>query len=82
MRSLASSASWVLAAVLATSAMGCGKASSGVSVNGHVSYRGQPIAQGALTFFPEHGRAMATATDAAGHYAIELRPANTRSRST
>ena len=74
MRSLASSASWVLAAVLATSAMGCGKASSGVSVNGHVSYRGQPIAQGALTFFPEHGRAMATATDAAGHYAIELAP--------
>lgn len=74
MRSLASSAAWVFAAVLSTSTMGCGQASSGVPVKGHVSYKGTPIAHGALTFFPEQGRAIATATDAAGDYAVELSP--------
>jgi hypothetical protein len=64
----------LLSAVLATGAIGCGQASSGVPVDGHVSYHGQPIAHGALMFFPARGRAITTATDAAGHYALELAP--------
>lgn len=64
----------LLVAVLAAGSSGCGQASSGLPISGHVSYQGQPIAHGALMFFPAHGRAITTATDADGHYAVELAP--------
>ncbi len=54
--------------------VGCGRESSGVPVQGAVSYNGQPIAHGALMFFPPHGRAIATSTNATGEYAVTLAP--------
>lgn len=74
MRHVLALASCILAVVLAASASGCGEASSGVPVSGHVSYQGEPIVHGAVMFFPERGRAIAAATDAAGDYTVELAP--------
>ncbi len=64
----------LLVAVLATGSIGCGQASNGVPVKGHVTYEDQPIVHGALMFFPPRGRAIAAATDATGAYAVRLEP--------
>jgi hypothetical protein len=78
MSPLAPSIAWpptgLLVAVLATGSIGCGQASSGVPVEGSVSFQGQPITHGSLMFFPPHGRAVATATNAAGEYVVKLAP--------
>ncbi len=78
MSHLAALASGVLAAVVAASAIGCGEVSSGVPIAGKVSYHGEPIAHGALMFFPARGRAISAATDAAGDYTVELAPGEYR----
>ncbi len=63
-----------LVAVLAASIVGCGHDSSGVPVQGHVSYQGQPIAHGALMFFPPQGSPIPAVTDSEGNYAVKLAP--------
>jgi hypothetical protein len=78
MSRLAPSTAWLptaaLFAVLMTFVVGCGQASSGVSLAGNVSLQGQPIANGAVMFFPPHGRAIVTTTNATGDYAVKLEP--------
>jgi hypothetical protein len=78
MNRLASSTAWRsparLIAVVAASIIGCGHDSSGVPVQGHVSYEGQPIVNGALMFFPPQGSPIPAVTDAAGDYAVKLAP--------
>jgi hypothetical protein len=67
-------ATTLLVTLYATGIAGCGRDSSGVPVQGAVSYNGRPIAQGALLFFPPRGRAIATSTNAAGKYTVTLPP--------
>jgi len=69
-----SSISCFLGALLAVLSTRCGKPLDVVSVEGHVSYKGEPIANGVLTFFPERGRATPTNTDASGDFSLDLPP--------
>jgi hypothetical protein len=55
------------------SAHGCGKSSGTVPVQGHVSYRGQPLENATLTFFPSSGRPVDAAISK-GEYATQLVP--------
>ncbi len=63
-----------LIAVLMTLIAGCGQEASGERVDGKVSFEGQPIAHGALMFFPPQGRAIVTTTNATGDYEVKLEP--------
>jgi hypothetical protein len=53
---------------------GCGSSSDTVSVEGKVSYRGQPVTNASITFFPPNGRPVAAALSEAGEYEIDLPP--------
>jgi hypothetical protein len=58
---------------LAIGAAGCTKSAGTVSVHGHVSYRGEPLAASSVTFFPAKGRPV-TAPAPQGEYTAELAP--------
>lgn len=60
--------------VLIALAAGCGKSDNTVSVNGHVSYKGQPISLGTVTFFAEQGRPIVAPLSAEGEYEANLAP--------
>jgi hypothetical protein len=66
------SLSFLSAVVL--SAAGCGGSSETVSVSGQVSYQGEPVPGGAITFFPAAGRPVIAAISDGGEYSAELRP--------
>jgi hypothetical protein len=59
---------WLLVVV------GCGDAVNGTAISGKVTYRGQPLADGSLTFYPQTGRPISTGTDSTGVYTVELPP--------
>jgi len=61
-------------APIAICVFGCGKGSDTASVSGHVSYRGEAIAPGAVTFFPATGRPVTAALTEQGNYTAELPP--------
>ncbi len=65
---------WCATVLLTATAVGCQKPSGGVPIHGHVSYQGQPVESAAVMFYPEHGRAAAASTDAAGEYHASLPP--------
>ena len=54
------------------SLLGCGKPPAGVPVTGHVSYKGTPVADSAVTFYPESGRAIVASTSESGNYSATL----------
>jgi len=58
---------------LTVGANGCKKSGGAVNVHGHISYRGQPLAASAVTFFPTTGRPV-TAPAPKGEYSVELVP--------
>jgi hypothetical protein len=60
--------------VVLSSIPGCGEQSAGVSVQGRVTYRGEPLPSGAITFFPATGRPTSAAISPDGDYTIELPP--------
>ena len=64
----------VAVAMLMLSVSGCRDTSGGVPVQGQVSYRGEPLPHGAITFFPATGRPATAPISAEGDYAIELPP--------
>ncbi len=61
-------------ALLVVSTSGCGSASDTASVNGNITYQGQPLTSGLVTFFPSSGRPVNAATKPDGHYTAELAP--------
>jgi hypothetical protein len=66
---------FLVAVVVATSTVGCGgDRSDTVPVEGTVTYRGEPLANAALTFFPESGRPTTVPADSGGAYSAELPP--------
>ena len=65
---------WRLIAVilLAGLAGGCGEASTG-SVSGKVTFKGEPVVDGDVTFFqPSSGRTSQAALDSEGNYSLNL----------
>ena len=65
---------WFCIALFAMSATGCGEKSNTVSVNGNVTYSGQPLTHGSVTFFPPIGRPVNAPLAADGAYGAELAP--------
>src|SRR5687767_11509641 len=63
----------LLLVVLAGTA-GCGESSNEVSVEGKVTYRGEPLDKGSVMFFPSTGRPAAAALSEGGEYSLELLP--------
>jgi hypothetical protein len=55
------------------SVTGCGNSGSTVKVHGNVSYRGEAITNGTVTFFPASGRPV-IAPLSEGEYSAELMP--------
>ncbi len=67
----------VATALLAICASGCGRtASDTVAVHGHVSYRGEPLANGLVAFFPIHGRPVFAPISESGDYRLDVEPGN------
>lgn len=56
------------------SATGCGNSGSTVKVRGNVSYRGESITNGTVTFFPASGRPVVAPLADEGKYSVELPP--------
>jgi len=65
-------------ALLVICAVGCGGSSPGVPVQGHVSYQGEAISSGTLTFFPASGRPISTILSSNGEYTTRLQPGEYR----
>jgi hypothetical protein len=63
----------LLSLFLATSAPGCKKSSDIVPVHGRISFRGEPLASGSVTFFPTSGRPVGAAI-LQGEYKTDLKP--------
>lgn len=62
-----------LIASVSLSVVGCGDSSGTVPVNGQVTFRGQPLPNATLAFFPKTGRpVLASVSD--GDYCTELVP--------
>jgi hypothetical protein len=61
-------------AILATISAGCSAESPTVSVHGKVSFRGEPITSGVVTFFPVAGRPTSAPLDSDAMYRVELPP--------
>jgi hypothetical protein len=62
-----------LSLMLAIGALGCKKSSGAVPVHGRVSFRGEPLENASVTFFPKTGRPVGTAI-LHGEYKAELTP--------
>jgi hypothetical protein len=58
--------------------VGCSDSVNKVAVHGKVSYRGEPITSGAVTFFPASGRPTTVPLTEEGEYATELPPGEYR----
>ena len=58
---------------LAASISGCTKSSGAVPVHGRISFHGEPLSKGAITFFPATGRPVGAAISQ-GEYNAELMP--------
>ncbi len=63
----------MLLAVVASDS-GCRQASNQTAVKGRVTYRGEPLARGAVTFFPTTGRPVTTPISEQGDYGVQLAP--------
>ena len=53
---------------------GCESRGDGVTTEGTVTYAGQPLADAAITFFPQQGRPLTVPLDPQGAYAVVLPP--------
>ncbi len=60
--------------LIALGLVGCGSSGGNETVRGNVSFRGQPITNGGLTFFPGKGRPVSAAIQSDGQYSVELPP--------
>jgi hypothetical protein len=66
--------SYLVLALLNVSTAGCAEDSGTIPVQGQVTYRGEPLGAGVVTFFPTRGRPVSAAVSAAGDYRVELQP--------
>jgi len=64
--------------MLSTSLIGCRDSSGMRSIRGHVSYQGEAITNGSVTFFPVSGRPVSAGLHSSGEYTVELVPGDYR----
>jgi hypothetical protein len=62
----------------AISSSGCIRSSDLLPVQGQVSYRGEPVTNGSVTFFPAQGRPESAPLSEEGAYEIHLPPGDYR----
>lgn len=74
MKAIPLAAILLLVAVVVAGISGCGNPSNTVSVSGRISYQGNPLTNGAVTFFPQSGRPVIESISATGDYTAELPP--------
>ena len=74
----ASAAGSAAFALLVIVAAGCGDSSGEVFIHGHISYRGEAINNGVLTFFPARGRPISATLTRDGAYTSRLPPGQYR----
>jgi hypothetical protein len=75
---LLSSPRRVLAVAVCVAAVGCGKTSDGVAVQGRVNFQGKAFPGGVITFFPASGRPVQAIVDSDGTYHVGLQPCEYR----
>ena len=51
---------------------GCGNGVETAAVSGKASYKGQPLANGSVSFYPQSGHPINATIDSAGRYTAEL----------
>ncbi|MCI0331891.1 MAG: carboxypeptidase-like regulatory domain-containing protein [Planctomycetes bacterium] len=64
----------IVLAAATLGAIGCGQASDSVTLEGKVTYQGEPLKHGSVTFFPAAGRPVNAGLSTDGSYSIELSP--------
>ena len=57
---------------LLPSLQGCGPQAEGMSVRGKVTYAGEAVTDGTLTFFPTSGRPISVVISGDGEYSVDL----------
>jgi hypothetical protein len=57
---------------------GCSDSSDAVTVTGAVTFRGAPLGEGDILFFPPTGHPIGAIVDAQGQYSIDLPPGEYR----
>ena len=63
-----------LPAILVCCSVGCGDSSNEVLIQGRVSFQGNPLENGVITFFPSNGRPVTTTFSPGGNYSCQLSP--------
>jgi hypothetical protein len=63
----------ILLGSCAAAVAGCGNSEEGVTVEGTVTYRGQPFSNASITFYPSTGRPVSAAISD-GAYSAQLQP--------
>jgi hypothetical protein len=63
-----------IAATVLLDTVGCGQTSGRIPVQGNVTYRGEPISNAVITFYPPTGRPIAAPISPSGTYTAELLP--------
>jgi hypothetical protein len=71
---LRSQTSVVVTLLIGLSVIGCGKGTGETAVSGRATYKGAPISNAALIFFPGVGRSTNVTSDADGNYSTSLTP--------
>jgi hypothetical protein len=69
------SCGWVVVLLVLPALAGCGKRTAVVS--GQVTYQGQPVPSGAVTFFGSGGLSDSSSLDAEGNYTLSQAPVGT-----
>lgn len=64
--------------LLAPFSSGCGKSSNAIRVRGTVTYQGEPVPNGLITFYPVTGRPVSGPLSEAGQYGVSLEPGDYR----
>ena len=65
---------YLLMLIVIVALAGCGESSNDVSVVGKVTYRGEPVNKGSVTFFPANGRPDSAALTDGGEFELQLVP--------
>src|SRR5262245_41693700 len=70
--------SWIAVSASCSILSGCGGSSGGIDVSGNITYRGKPVGEGDIAFFPASGNPIGALVDSGGNYEVALPPGEYR----
>jgi hypothetical protein len=70
--------SWAAVSACCLILTGCGDSAGGVDVSGNITYRGKPLGEGDIAFFPASGHPIGALVDSSGNYTATLPPGEYR----